>query len=871
MANIFFDTNAPIVTNEAFNTVDAGAPTLLEIKDVQVEFDSLMSFTVLAVDDQGGSGVKGFDVFVSEDGGPYVLRTVDNAIGEKFIFRGTPGKNYCLATVVKDNVNNSIRVSEEDVICFNTPEDEINISKVFTLQSAVSGQGQISILPSGTVFNESEEVQIEALPAEGWVFVRWEGDISSTQPSINLVMDNNKFIRAIFIEGDLPVFAVNTSTEGSGTISLNPEGGQYESGAEVTLTANPASGWEFVAWEGDAESSDATITLTIDTDKNLKAKFVQILSVALEGKSLTCQDASDGTIKANVTGGIAPYEFAWLKDGETITAYAESIGSLEAGNYQVTVKDSRGKTAVQSITIIVEDKEVPVIKIKEGITVNLDVDGKGSLSVEMVDDGSTDNCGIESIVLSKTAFVCADLGEQSVTITATDAAGNETVQQFNISVRDNLAPTAIGRGAEIFLDENGTATLTASQVDGGSTDNCAVASISVSKTSFDCTDLGDNEVMLTVKDASGNESVVSVTVKVTDEIPPVILNVPEDRMVYAGATFGYALPDFITSSITEDNCETVEFTQSPAAGSTLASDQNHTITLTAKDASGNITTAPFTITVEALKVVAVEVLDMLEVNWNTPFNTLTLPANVQVTLNNGESISLNVVWQASSYEPLIAGVYSLVGTITLTDEITNSEQVQASLMVLISEKPQPQDILLNITNQNRNPNIPIGTLSTVDPADDVHVYALTDGSPDNSYFILEGNVLKWDSNKKIAGKKDFTLEVSSTDRAGNTITKVFNLTFVSRRLTEIEVLNTFTPNGDGVNDTWGVPDLFGFDEVSISVVDRAGRIVFTTTDPRVRWDGTFEGRSLPVGTYIYIIETKDPKEMRSGTINLIIR
>jgi gliding motility-associated-like protein len=871
MANIFFDTNAPILTNEAFNTVDAGAPTLLEIKDVKVEFDSLMSFTVLAVDDQGGSGVKGFDVFVSEDGGPYILRSVDNAIGEKFIFRGTPGKNYCLATVVKDNVNNSIRVSEEDVVCFTTPEDEINISKVFTLQSAVSGQGQISILPSGTVFNESEQIQIEALPVEGWVFVRWEGDISSTQPSINLVMDSNKFIRAIFIEGDLPIFALNTSTEGSGTISLNPEGGQYESGAEVTLTANPASGWEFVAWEGDTESSEVTITLTMVTDKNLKAKFVQILTVALEGTSLSCSDAADGTLKANVSGGVAPFEYTWQKDGQSFGSNTESLGDLEAGTYEVSVKDARGKTVTQSLSIIVEDKEPPLIKVNSTITVNLNADGNGILTVEMVDDGSSDNCGIETIFLSKTTFVCSDIGEQQVTLTVTDASGNESEQQVTISVRDAIAPTAAGRTAEIFLDENGTATLTASQVDGGSNDNCSIASLTIDRSSFTCSDLGDNEVVLTVKDASGNESTVTVTVKVTDVIAPVILNIPEDRLVYAGASSGYVLPDFITSSITEDNCETVEFTQSPIAGSTLTSGQDHTITLTAKDASGNITSASFTITVEALRVEAVEGPDMIEVNWNTPLNSLSLPNSVQVTLNNGETLSLNVVWQASSYEPLVAGVYSLIGTLTLTDDIINPEQVQANLIVLIAEKAQPQDILLNVTNQDRNPNIPIGAFSTLDPADDIHVYLLTSGGTDNNFFILEGNVLKWDRSKKVAGKKDFTIEVSSTDRAGNTITKTFTLTFVSRRLTEIEVLNTFTPNGDGVNDTWGIPDLFGFDGVSISVVDRAGRIVFMTTDPRERWDGTFEGRILPVGTYIYVIETKDPKEMRSGTINLIIR
>jgi gliding motility-associated-like protein len=870
-ANIFFDTNAPISTNEVFNTVDATAPTLLEVKDVLVEFGSLISFTVESVDDLEGSGVKGFDVFVSEDGGSYILQSIDNEVGEKFIFQGTSGKDYCLAAVVKDNVNNSIRVSEEDVICFTTPEDAINISKIFTLQPAVSGQGQINVLPGGTVFNESEEIQIEAIASEGWTFVRWEGDISSTEARIKLVMDNNKAIRAVFTEGDLPVFTLTTLTEGSGTISLEPQDEKYESGTTVTLTAIAAAGWEFVSWEGDDLSSDATITLTMDAAKNLTATFVEILSVSLEGTSLSCQDASDGTIQASVTGGIGPVEYSWLKDGAPISSDTPSLDALEAGNYQVTVKDVRGKTAVQTLSVFVKDEEAPLIKIKSTITVNLDADGNGSLSVEMVDDGSADNCGIESIALSKTTFTCADIGEQQVTIIAADASGNETSQQLTISVRDNVPPAAIGRNAELFLDENGVAVLTAAKVDGGSTDNCSIASMTLDKTSFSCTDLGDNEVVLTAKDASGNESIARVNVKVIDEIPPVILNVPVSQQVYAGASSGYVLPDFISASMSEDNCETVEFTQSPVTGSTLISDQSHTITFTAKDGSGNIASETFTIAVEGLRVASVGSLDLIEVTWNTAFDELSLPNDVQVTLNNGELASMNVAWQDTSYEPLVPGVNSLVGILTPTDEITNPEQVQASLMVLIGDKPQPQDILLNITNQDRNTTIPIGDLSTIDAADDIHHYELTPNGPDNSFFIIVGNALTWDSNKKILGQKDFTIEVSSTDRAGNTITKTFTLTFILPKLVDIEVFNTFSPNGDGVNDTWGIPDLFGFDEITINVVDRAGRIVFMTTDPKIGWDGTFEGNNLPAGPYIYVIATKDPKEMRSGTINLINR
>nr|WP_235114364.1 gliding motility-associated C-terminal domain-containing protein [Cyclobacterium qasimii] len=830
-----------------------------------------MSFTVEAVDDLGGSGVKGFDVFVSEDGGPYILQSLDNAVGEKFVFRGSPGKNYCLAAVVKDNVNNSIRVSEEDVICFTTPEEVSNISKIFTLQQAVSGQGQIHVLQGGTVFNESEEIQIEAIPAEGWTFLRWEGDISSTEAGLNLLMNSNKSIKAVFIEGDLPVFALNITTDGNGTISMEPEGNQFESGEKVTLTAIAAEGWDFVAWEGDSESTEASIILTIDEAKNLKATFVEMLQVGLEGTSLSCQDAADGTLQAKVTGGIAPYEYSWLKDGAPIASDSETLAALEAGNYQVTVKDKRGKTAVQTLSILVEDKEAPLVKVKANIVVNLGADGNGNLSEEMVDDGSTDNCGIESIVLNKTKFTCSDLGEQQIMLTAKDATGNETAQQFTITVKDNVPPEAIAKSATLFLDANGLVTLNATLVDGGSTDNCSIASISVNKTSFDCTDLGENEVFLTVRDGAGNETVVPATVKVMDEIPPVILNVPESQMVYAGASSGYVLPDFISASITEDNCETVSFTQSPVAGSTLVSDQSHTITLTAEDLSGNITTADFTITVEALRIATVASLDLIEVTWNTAFDALPLPNDVQVTLNNGEMIRLNVDWQESSYEPIVAGVYSLTGTLTLTDDITNPEQVEASLMVLIGDKPQPQDILLNITNRDRDPNIPIGDLSTIDSADDIHQYEITNNGPDNGLFLISGNELRWDSSKKIPGQKDFTIEVSSTDRAGNILIKTFTMSLLLPKLDDIEVFNTFSPNGDGANDTWGIPDLFEFDEVTINVVDRAGRIVFMTTDPKARWDGTFEGNNLPAGTYIYVIATKDPKEMRSGTINLIIR
>jgi uncharacterized repeat protein (TIGR02543 family) len=64
---------------------------------------------------------------------------------------------------------------------------------------------------------------------------------------------------------------INISPPGAGSVS--PSGGEYESGAQVTLTASPAIGYTFEHWSGDASGTISTITITMDSDKSLTAHF----------------------------------------------------------------------------------------------------------------------------------------------------------------------------------------------------------------------------------------------------------------------------------------------------------------------------------------------------------------------------------------------------------------------------------------------------------------------------------------------------------------------------------------------------------------------------------------------------------------------
>ena len=140
-ANIFFDTNAPILTNETMNTIDAAAPTLVALSDAVVEHGVQATFQVSAQDDEGGSGLRGFDVWMSVDSGEFTIHSVDNDPNAPFVFEGEPGKAYCLVPVLRDNVDNRTLIDPQNAVCFTTEEDEVKGVAVYSLQATLSGQG----------------------------------------------------------------------------------------------------------------------------------------------------------------------------------------------------------------------------------------------------------------------------------------------------------------------------------------------------------------------------------------------------------------------------------------------------------------------------------------------------------------------------------------------------------------------------------------------------------------------------------------------------------------------------------------------------------------------------------------------------------
>ena len=140
---------------------------------------------------------------------------------------------------------------------------------------------------------------------------------------------------------------------------------------------------------------------------------------------------------------------------------------------------------------------------------------------------------------------------------------------------------------------------------------------------------------------------------------------------------------------------------------------------------------------------------------------------------------------------------------------------------------------------------------------------------DNQYFYINDNNLFWNSADPAPGKVTFLILAQVLDRKGNQVAKFFEIKRSRAPFSSLTVANTFTPNGDGINDKWSVPGLRFYDGARISVFDKDGDRMFYTEIPDLGWDGTNNGKELPIGSYFWVIEAIEVGEMRRGLLNLI--
>ena len=291
-------------------------------------------------------------------------------------------------------------------------------------------------------------------------------------------------------------------------------------------------------------------------------------------------------------------------DNIGITNYVLSqttFSCSEIGNnlVQMIVSDAAGNTSSCMANVIVVDLLVPTI-MTQNVSVYLDENGLAQISANDIDNGTFDNCELETIFISQTEFSCENSGANVITFTAIDVNGNTQSSNVIVTVIDTTYPIALAQNKDVYLDENGIAQLTAAEINNGSYDDCEIDLMTINQTNFTCSDIGSNPVSFEVNDLFGNLSTTSVIVTVLDTIKPITIGQSITM------NLNIANPAIITASQVNsgsfDNC-TFNQTVSPFSFSAVGV---YSVVLTSTDASGNSSFGTYTVTVIDETVIGIE-------------------------------------------------------------------------------------------------------------------------------------------------------------------------------------------------------------------------------------------------------------------------
>ncbi len=268
-----------------------------------------------------------------------------------------------------------------------------------------------------------------------------------------------------------------------------------------------------------ADLGNNTITLTvIDIHGNSSTCSGVVTVVDNEAPVAQCQDATV-SLDAN---GFAHLDASAFDDNSYDNCSIDTVfhsmcdySCANLGNNTVvlTVVDGSGNSSTCSANLTVLDNEAPTANC-QNLTVSLNANGQASVTAAQVDDNSFDNCSIVSYAVNPSSFNCSNIGANAVTLTVTDGSGNTGTCSSTVTVVDNTAPHAVCQSVTVTAGSTGSVSITAGQVNNGSTDNCAIASLSVNPNSFSCSNAGPNTVVLTVTDVNGNVSTCSAVVTV---------------------------------------------------------------------------------------------------------------------------------------------------------------------------------------------------------------------------------------------------------------------------------------------------------------------------------------------------------------------
>jgi gliding motility-associated-like protein len=258
-----------------------------------------------------------------------------------------------------------------------------------------------------------------------------------------------------------------------------------------------------------------------------------------------------------------------------------------------TVTDVNGSTNTCAQTVEIIDTQSPQIICPGNMTITSTPGICGAVA-PWAAPFATDNC--PGLVVTSNFYPgdILPLGVTTVNYLATDASGNTATCSFKATVKDTEAPTIVPNDTIFYLDITGSAAITYTDVTDTVYDHCALSTVTLSKSTFNCSNIGTNNVTITAKDNAGNTATAVAVVTIADTISPVLTCKPAIAYIDASGNATITPADVI-GSLT-DNCSTGT-TSVDKSSFTCADLGDVAVTVTAADSYGNTSKCSTIVTV----------------------------------------------------------------------------------------------------------------------------------------------------------------------------------------------------------------------------------------------------------------------------------
>jgi len=258
------------------------------------------------VEDMAGAPLENVEIKVWKPGFPETHETQTDAMGQYSLLNIPPGTYN-----IEFKLENYITISRDDLVILSGQTTDLDVEMVFaeftiTLSVHDPEMGEVS---GGGSFTYNESVTIEATPFSGYKFEKWveDGVTVSTDRSYTFNIEANRNIVAHFEPRDYTIELQKAPNYTAGTVTINDNGaqGSFSYGEEVTVKAEPSSGYVFAGWTENAVlvSLDEEYTFTVDGDRNLIAQFwpvtpdTTVMDIALNADEKLYLNLLDGQVK----------------------------------------------------------------------------------------------------------------------------------------------------------------------------------------------------------------------------------------------------------------------------------------------------------------------------------------------------------------------------------------------------------------------------------------------------------------------------------------------------------------------------------------------------------------------------------------------